>query len=311
MSKIVQSFKLFARADHDERGSVDVSQVAASAIKIAGNEIRHRARLTTDWGPTPHVEGDPGRPGQVFLNLIVNASQALTQPRDGGHEIRVRTFTDAAGRAVVEVADSGEGIPEELLGRVFDPFFTTKPVGVGTGLGLSICHGIVTAHGGEIAVTSERGRGSTFTVTLPAGPAAEVEAAVAPAPAAAPPVRRRVLVVDDEPMILSMLKRGLAVQHDVITVASGEEALARLRGGARFDVVLCDIMMPGMTGIETYDEIERLAPEQARRMVFLTGGVFTPEAQAFLDGQTRLIIEKPFAMGTVAALVDAVAAASA
>ena len=112
-------------------------------------------------------------------------------------------------------------------------------------------------------------------------------------------------------MILSMLERGLADQHDVITVASGEEALARLRGGTRFDVVLCDIMMPGMTGIETYDEIERLAPEQARRMVFLTGGVFTPEAQAFLDGQTRPILEKPFVMGTVAALVDAVAAASA
>lgn len=138
------------------------------SINMAFDEIRHRARLVKDYGDAPPVEADDARLGQVFLNLLVNAAQALSDGGAGAHEIRVVTSTDAEGKAVVEVRDTGPGIAPEALERIFDPFFTTRPVGVGTGLGLSICHNIVTGMGGEITVASRPGHGTTFRVVLPA-----------------------------------------------------------------------------------------------------------------------------------------------
>jgi CheY-like chemotaxis protein len=191
-----------------------------------------------------------------------------------------------------------------VLSRLFTPFFTTKPVGVGTGLGLSICQRIVTGFGGAITVTSEVGRGTTFRVTLPAavGEPAERDAAAL----AVPPARRRgrILVIDDEPMVAKALSRTLGLDHTVITVSRATEALARIAAEPPFDVVLCDIMMPHMTGVELYEELRRRDPAIAERVIFLTGGAFTATARAFLDSVPNQRVEKPFDPHHLRALIN-------
>ncbi|MFT3767213.1 MAG: ATP-binding protein [Minicystis sp.] len=168
---IAQDLKAFSRIDSERRAPVDVRKVLDSSIDIAANEIRHRARLVRDYRDVPPVEADPSRLGQVFLNLLVNAVQAMDEGSAGRHEIRVGTSVNHAGSVVVTIADTGSGIPQAVVNRIFDPFFTTKPAGVGTGLGLAICKSIVTTLGGDIRVESEPGKGSTFQVILPTTPA--------------------------------------------------------------------------------------------------------------------------------------------
>jgi PAS domain S-box-containing protein len=290
---IVRDLRVFARGDEDQSGPVGLRRVLDSSINIAWNEIRHRARLVKDYGDTPMVEGNESRLGQVFLNLLLNAAHAIPEGETERNEIRVTTRTDGTGRAVVEVRDSGMGIPLEIRERIFDPFFTTKPASEGTGLGLWICSGILNALGGEVRVDSEIGRGSTFRVTLPAAVMeAPGELSSAPAPAAAA-LGGKLLVVDDEPMILGALRRALSSEYNVTCVGDGRKALERLRAGERYELILCDLMMPEITGMDLFAEIEKLDPEQAARMVFVSGGAFTPRAREFLERIPNARVEKP------------------
>jgi len=292
--QIIRDLKIFSRApDEERRGPVEVQRVLESSLRMAWNEIRHRARLIKDYGPVPPVDANEARLGQVFLNLIVNAAQAIPEGDAEHNAVRVVTGVDAAGRVSVAVSDTGTGIAPENLSRIFDAFFTTKAIGVGTGLGLSICHRIVGGLGGEIEVESERGKGTTFRVLLPPS-SAETEAPRAPLPVSAATRRGRVLIVDDEIMFAKAIGRSIAQEHDVSLAGSAGDALARLRGGQRFDVIICDLMMPQMTGMELHAELARLAPEQAARIVFVTGGAFTAGARAFLDAVPNQRIEKPF-----------------
>jgi CheY-like chemotaxis protein len=241
----------------------------------------------------------------VFLNLVVNAAQAIPEGYADANEIRVRTRVDEPhGRVIVEVSDTGSGIAPEAMKKLFTPFFTTKPIGVGTGLGLAICHRIVSDMGGDIAVSSQVGVGTTFRVSVPVAP---TDAAEAPAPAPAATARRRghVLVVDDERSICNVIRRMLGAEHDVDGVTSAMDALRRVGAGERFDVIFCDLMMPVMTGMDLHAELARLAPDQAERMVFLTGGAFTARARAFLDEATNPRVEKPFELATLRDLVNA------
>jgi PAS domain S-box-containing protein len=300
--QITRDLKTFSRADEERRGAVDVSRVLDASINMAWNEIRHRARLVKNYGRVPHVEANEARIGQVFLNLLINAAQAIPEGAADSNEIRVSTQLDGPGRVRIDVRDSGAGISPEALRRIFDPFFTTKPVGVGTGLGLSICHGIVAQLGGEILVSSEMGKGSTFSVVLPA--AKTVATAVKARVDTARPGRRgRVLVVDDEVMIGTAIRRTLSSEHDVTPLTSAREALDRILAGERYDVVLCDLMMPVMSGMELYDELVKAAPEQAKRVIFLTGGAFTPKGQAFLDQVPNPRLDKPFDNQALRAIV--------
>jgi signal transduction histidine kinase len=143
---------------------------------MAAHAVRPRARLVEEFGHPPRVMGSEARLGQVLLNLLVNALQAIPEGSPERHEVRVRTGRDDQGRALVEVSDTGCGMSPTVQARIFDPFFTTKPVGVGTGLGLSICHGIITGFGGEISAQSEVGKGSTFRISLPAYQKARLKA---------------------------------------------------------------------------------------------------------------------------------------
>ena len=304
---IVRDLKTFARADDDERrGPVDVRRVLDAAINMAWNEIRHRAKLVKEYADVPIIWGNEARVGQVFLNILLNAAQALQVGAAEGNAIRVRTSTSARGEAVVEVTDEGPGIEPDVLGRIFDPFFTTKPVGSGTGLGLWICQGIITALGGSIHAESRPGRGATFRVTLPADnrDAEVARANVDPTSAQQAPSRRgRVLVVDDEAALAKTLAVALSDEHDVVARGSGREALALLRADDRFDVVLCDLMMPDMTGMDLYEAIVREKPVLASRFVFVTGGAFTPRARDFLDTVPATRLEKPFEMSSLRELL--------
>jgi signal transduction histidine kinase len=164
---IVRDVKLFSRPQESKASAVDVRSVIDSSVRMAHNEIRHRVRVIKEFGAVPLVTANESRLGQVILNLIVNAAHAVPEGRTDVSPLRLITRTLDDGRAVIEVADAGCGIPKENLERIFDPFFTTKPVGVGTGLGLAICHTIVAELGGEIEVDSEVGRGTTVRVLLP------------------------------------------------------------------------------------------------------------------------------------------------
>jgi PAS domain S-box-containing protein len=292
VAAIVRDLRSLARADDEAQGPSDVRKVLALSIKMAQNEIRHRSRVVQDFAPQVlHVDANESRLGQVFLNLLINAAQAIPPGHAEENEIRVRAR--AEGQAVVvEVEDTGAGIPAGVMGRIFDPFFTTKPVGVGTGLGLAICHGIVQRLGGEIAATSLEPRGTRFRVSLPRSTSF---AATTPASAkSATRHRSRILFVDDEPSLGTSVRLLLEPQHEVVPVTRASRALELITGGNHFDVILCDLMMPEMSGIDFYGKLSQVAPEYIARVIFLTGGAFTEQAHAFLSTLANPPIEKPF-----------------
>ena len=164
---IVRDVKLFSRPQESETSAVDVRSVIDSSVRMAWSEIRHRVHVVREFDAVPLVTANESRLGQVMLNLIVNAAQAVPEGKADDNMLRLVTRTAEDGRAVIEVADAGCGISKANLERIFDPFFTTKPAGVGTGLGLAICHTIIAELGGEIEVDSEVGRGTTFRLLLP------------------------------------------------------------------------------------------------------------------------------------------------
>jgi CheY-like chemotaxis protein len=297
---IVRDLKLFSRTDEETRGEVDIERVMESSLRMVWNEIRHRAQLVRDFKPVPPVLANESRLGQVFLNLVINAAQAIPEGRANQNEIRVATSVAADGRVRVEVSDTGSGMTPDLIAKIFTPFFTTKPIGVGTGLGLAICHQLVAAVGGEITVDSTPGKGTTFAVLLPP----VVAHAAAPAPEA-PPVRApelhgRVLVIDDDAMVSMTISRALR-DHEVTALSDPNEAIRRIVAGQRFDVILCDLMMPNITGMDVHAQLMECAPEMAERMVFITGGAFTEQAREFLEN--RPSFEKPMDLRALRGLI--------
>ena len=297
---IVRDLKVFSGERERKRTAVDVRAALEGAIRIASNEIRHRARLSLEILSLPAVLGDEGRLGQLFLNLLLNAAQAIPEGASERNEIHVAAKTTGPGEpgardtwACIEISDTGVGMSREVLAKIFEPFFTTKPVGSGTGLGLSICHAIAADLGGRIEVESQPGQGSTFRVWLPRASADVLEPL---AKAEALPVDRRrssVLVVDDEPQIVKLLALLLDPFHDVTSEQRADAALQRIARGERFDVIVCDVMMPQMTGMDLHDTLRTVAPDQADAMLFLTGGAFTARAREFLGRLPEAVIDKP------------------
>jgi len=301
---IVRDLRVFSRADTDERRPTDVRLAMQNAANLAGQEIRRRARLRLDLGDVPAVVANESRLSQVFVNLLVNAAQAIPEGHPEEHEISATTRTDAEGRVVVEVRDTGCGIPLADQKRIFDPFFTTKPVGVGTGLGLAICHGIVASLEGEIDLESSPGQGTTFRVLLP--PIAErATPAVTPSPRP-PPTRSRLLVVDDEPGFCRAVERMLGGEHELVTTTDPFEALRRIEAGEPFDLLLTDVVMPSLSGIELHALVRKSAPDLARRTLFVTGGAVSPVVAEFLGQQRVRVVEKPCGAGELREAVAAV-----
>jgi CheY-like chemotaxis protein len=261
--------------------------------------------LVRDFKPVPAVYANESRLVQVFMNLIMNAAQAIPEGHAMQNEIRVATSVAGDGRVRIAITDTGSGMSAEVAAQIFTPFFTTKPIGVGTGLGLAICHQLVAAAGGEILVDTKLGVGTTFAVLLPA-----IQGVVCvdqrPAVDVVPSCRRgRVLVVDDEVIVANTIRRALAHDHDVTNLLDPLEAVRQIGNGQSFDVILCDLMMPRVTGMDLYETLAKLAPDQASRMIFITGGVFTEKGRAFLDTTKNTYVEKPFDVDALRALVAA------
>jgi len=298
---IVQDLRIFSRGEEETTGPVDVGKVVESSVRMAWNEIKHRARLVKRLEQVPPVRGTESRLGQVMLNLLINAAQAITAGRADENTITVSVVNPCPGWVTISVADTGAGITPENREKLFTPFFTTKPVGVGTGLGLSICHRIVTALGGRITVESAVGRGTTFTVTLPIQPGMDSHPETGRAPVA-PGRRGRVLVIDDDAAIRTAVRRALAAEHEVV-VDPAPQGVRRIQRGERFDVVLCDLMMPILTGADVHAAIRAVDLAQSDRMLFMTGGIFNPAIRAFLEKTPLPVLMKPF---DPAALRDAV-----
>jgi PAS domain S-box-containing protein len=289
--QIVRDLKTFSRVDTDTIKPIDLNRLAESSISMIRNEIRHHAQLVRQLGSVPVVEANEARLGQVILNLVQNAAQAIAPGNVDENVIRVSTFTDSSGNAVLEVQDSGSGIAPEIRARIFDAFFTTKPLGVGTGLGLAICHKVVTAMKGTIEVETEVGRGSLFRVILPSAPPKQTEESEAPT-IKLPTRSCRLLVVDDEAEVGESIRRILGRDHHVVVVTRGAQALELLERND-YDLILSDLLMPDMTGMELHQRISETRPDLLPKMAFMTGGAFSPGARSFLDKSPNPKLEKP------------------
>jgi PAS domain S-box-containing protein len=301
VASIVRDLRTFARGEETARQPVSLETVIEAAVNIAYPEIRTRARLERRYQTVPAVDGNAGRLEQVFLNLLLNAAQAFSEDTEEADNLIRVSLRSEAGHVVAEVADNGPGIASDLLGRIFDPFFTTKPVGVGTGLGLPICRGIVQTHGGEITVDSKVGSGAVFTLTFPESKLSPImprKSDRLPQETGVVHARGRVLVVDDESVVAHTLKVLLQGEHDLVVAQSGAEALELLHGDGEklptYDAILCDLMMPGMTGMELFEVLRREYPALAGRVVFMTGGVSMMRVAEFLESVPNAKFEKPF-----------------
>lgn len=290
----VRDLLVFSRNDEDE-GPVDVRAVLESSISMAANQIRHLARLKTEIAPVSFVHANQRKLGQVFLNLLVNAVQSLQHDRD--NEIRV-SLAEEEGQVVARFADTGCGIDPAIRDRIFEPFFTTKPAGVGTGLGLSICYSIIRTLGGAIEVRDREGGGTEFVVRLPT----TIRDAT-PIPSTTPPTPPgRILVVDDDPLILRTVSRNLK-RHRVDTMTDSEEALVRLESEV-YDVILCDVIMPTLSGIEVFEKACAQKPELADRFMFMSGGLFSDATEEFFRRTRRPLLTKPFRREELTGLVN-------
>lgn len=289
---IARGLSSFSRVEKERVSAIELRGAIESAISIAYNEIKYRAQLVKDYGTHARVFASDGRLSQVFLNLLVNAAHSIPDGDVEHHRISVRTW-EQGNEVFAEVRDTGCGIPEEHLARIFDPFFTTKPAGVGTGLGLHIVRSILVGYGGSIDVISEINQGTRFLVRLPKASLGDGSDSLVPSslPDLGGP-RGRILVIDDDLGIRRTLARMLK-GHEVVLAESGERALQILREDTQFDVILCDMMMPQITGSDVHLWLNQHNPLLVKRLVFMTGGAFTASAQLYLDGVDNPKLEKP------------------
>jgi signal transduction histidine kinase/ActR/RegA family two-component response regulator len=306
--RVVRDLRLLSRArDQEQLESIDIHHVLGDALKLAEHVLKHRARVKEDYGDVPHVKAESQRLAQVFVNLLVNAAQAIPEDQPDRGTITVRTRRSATGRAVIEIADDGLGISPQHLGRIFEPYFTTKTQGEGTGLGLFVSLGIVRGFGGDIEVDSELGKGTTIRVYLP--PSESVDE-VEPTPSQLVPVaprRARILVVDDEPVVARAMRRMLP-NHEVSIVLDARHALSSFEQTGLYDVVVCDLMMPDISGADLYMQASDRWPDLRNRFLFITGGAVTPKAQELLQHPETRCLHKPVQSDELQAMVEAIVA---
>jgi PAS domain S-box-containing protein len=286
---IVKGLRGFARIDENDIEMVDLNEVVQTADNLVRHQIRHAARVEFELGAGDRLPASRGRLIQVVLNLLLNAAQAIEE--GGGSTILVETSSTRDG-VLLRVEDDGPGIPAELARRIFDPFFTTKGADRGTGLGLSVCADIIHHHRGAFRLAQGRLSGACFEVMIPLNtglvPRLVPKSSLPPS---GPPLR--ILVIDDEVTLIRAYRRLLGREHDVVAAYGGEEALAILACDQAFDLILCDLMMPGTDGVAVYEELEKQHPELLPRMVFSSGAPTSARAQSFLGHPEIVFLDKP------------------
>ncbi|TXD37234.1 PAS domain S-box protein [Lujinxingia vulgaris] len=303
IGSIVERLRGVASSGEGEPGAVDLRAMVETAVRVVRQDfpVEVRVRHLTDeaiW-----VTGAAGGLVQSLVNVLINSAKAVEGLPSERWVIDVEVgFEAEAARAHVEVQDRGQGMSEDVCRRAMDPFFTTREVGEGSGLGLYSSHAIVEAMGGALTLESEEGAGTRVRMVFPANLVSQAEQA-------APATTRRpsVLVIDDELAIVEVVARLLKQDFNVFLATSAEEALERLLDGERYDAIISDLMMPQMSGMELFAEIARRYPEQAERMGFISGGIYTDEAQRFVDERPDRLLLKPFGPRELRELVHRVA----
>ncbi|MHB8574628.1 MAG: hybrid sensor histidine kinase/response regulator [Dehalococcoidia bacterium] len=303
-SRIVQNLLSFARRRRPEKERVDVNTLVERVFDLRGYDLRvhniePRIRLRPDLRP---VLADPHQIQQVLLNIIRNAEHAI-QERGGQGSITCTTSEDAEWVRIA-IGDDGAGIAPEHVRRVFDPFFTTKQVGEGTGLGLTISYGIIEEHGGLISVDSQRGKGTTVKIQLPAAPGS-LKPSTPPPPRAGRklPTRRSILVIDDEPSIRQLLVAALSDDGHAVEAVGDATSGLELLAARDFDLIITDVKMPGIDGIEFYRRVQAWDAKVASRIIFTTGDTVSPTTRDFLESAGNPYLPKPFRIADLKSLV--------
>jgi PAS domain S-box-containing protein len=305
---IVRALRFFGRDDDEPLGPVSLVDAVAAAERLVAHEFRPRGRIVKQLGELPPVAGVARQVEQVFVNLLLNAAHAMPEEREGTVTVRATVTPE---HVVVLVEDDGCGIPPEHLQTIFEPFYTTRSGGAGMGLGLSISRDILVRAGGDLLARSTVGRGTTMEARL-----ARMQPET-PRPVATPPsqprpegrAQQRILVVDDEPLIVRSLvkileKHGAAVFGETVP----ERALPLILGEPPFDAIVCDVMMPGLMGIDLHERVARDKPGREARFVFITGGTYTVRARDYLDRIPNACLAKPLDMPALWAAIERVTA---
>ncbi len=296
--KIVQGLLSFARQHPPERVLLNVNDMVGAVLEILAYEMRtSNIEIEREFAKKiPKILGDSHQLQQVILNILNNARQAIETHSSSG---RIRISTEGTASHVrIICEDNGPGISAENLNKIFDPFFTTKPIGKGTGLGLSLCYGIVREHGGTISAHSKPGRGATFTIELPAQAEPDNSAGnnTTSSLLNLKGDGKRVLVIDDEEWILELVRQILQQDGFQVDLANnGEQALDHVSSG-KYEMLVCDWKMPGLSGTQLYERIAQTAPDAARRLLFMTGDVVSDSFQDFLKQHSKTCLSKPFSV---------------
>lgn len=293
---IVRDMRVLGEQPVSRPQPVAINDVIREALRITETELVHCATVTTNFGELPTIFGDRVKLLQMLVNLLVNGAHAISDA-DRAELGHIEITTELRGESIrITVSDDGAGFDPSVGQRLFEPFFTTRNSDGGTGLGLAVAADAANRHSGTIKAISELGAGATFEIDLPV------------APTIGGPVKPRlqlltndeprtsggrVLLVDDDPLVRRVFARTLSAEHEVVQTESAEKALEILEGDRRFDAIVSDLMMPGMDGAQLYDHVVQLDSALATRMVFISGGVFTPRARAFVKDAPVPILQKP------------------
>lgn len=291
IAAVVRSASMFASADLSCIEAIDVHEVLEASIQVASNEIRHGAHLVRSYEDVPHVQGNPAKLGQVFLNLLLHAVHAIRD--DGGHDHVIRIGTALEQDAVViSVSDSATKMTSDAISRVFSHLSPSLPSGTRLHFGLAVSREVINEMGGRMELEAQEPQGVTFRVVLPGFTRVSYPAPPPRPPVRVSPERASVVIVDDEPMMCELFAAMLSDSYDVAAFSSSRAALASMLE-VDFQVVLCDVMMPELNGMDLFDRVTSERPELRDRFVFITGGAFTEHARLFLRQTGRPVVRKP------------------
>lgn len=310
IASISRELKFYARDDDDSTEIIDIEELIDNSSTMTLNEIRYRARFEKHIEDVPNIRGSRAKLSQVLVNLLINAAHAIQEGSTQDNSVQILA-KQQGDKVIIQVKDTGTGIPKDILKNIFKPYYTTKAHGHGTGLGLSICQEIIENHNGSLTVSSRENIGTTFSIELPVPSDMNISkkkrAATEPPELPCESSRRRILLIDDEPLLLKSLARMLQSHHDVSVANGGAKGLSCLQENTDFDLIICDLMMPEVDGFHVYENLSREFPQLVPRLIFLSGGVFTERMSTFLEESKPRLLDKPVSRDALLEVIDEVA----